>query len=304
MQRVVGGYKGEEHGPLLICLGGIHGNEPAGVEAVSTILELLKNAKTVNPEFKFKGCLLGLIGNIAANKYGVRYIDQDLNRLWDVNYIKTIFQKQELHSEDKELLDTLKTIHQYIDDYKPNHIIVMDVHTTSAAGGIFTIVSNDDEAIETAKSINAPVVKGLIHEIGGTTLHYFNNKNFKIPIKAISFEAGQHEDPLSKSRAIAAIVSCMRHEGMVAPQDVESKHDEILATYAAGLPELVHVIYKKSILPDENFKMRAGFNNFQKVQKGEHLADNINGKILSPYDGMILMPLYQKQGSDGFFIVN
>jgi succinylglutamate desuccinylase len=305
MDRLIGLHEGEKHGAMMICFGGLHGNEPAGVNALKTLFELLKDEPNKNPNFKFKGCLFGLIGNVRAFEKKVRFINKDLNRLWNIDFIHTLLTKDfdTLDEEEIELFENLKALQYIITKYNPTNIIVIDLHTTSAEGGIFTIVNNDKNTYSMAQSIQAPVVKGLVNEIGGTTLHYFNPQNFSKPIKAISFEAGQHDDPLSESRAIAAIVSCMRHEGMVQEHDVESKHDEILKKYSEGLPEIVNVAYKKSITPSDEFVMRPGYSNFQVIKKGEHLADDKNGPIYSTMDGYILMPLYQKQGNDGFFIV-
>jgi succinylglutamate desuccinylase len=49
--------------------------------------------------------------------------------------------------------------------------------------------------------------------------------------------------------------------------------------------------------------MRPGFRNFQAVKKKEILADDRKGSIKAIDNGLILMPLYQKQGNDGFFLV-
>jgi succinylglutamate desuccinylase len=49
--------------------------------------------------------------------------------------------------------------------------------------------------------------------------------------------------------------------------------------------------------------MHPGFTNFQKVKKGELLAHDNKGEIICPHVGLILMPLYQKQGEDGFFLI-
>jgi hypothetical protein len=57
------------------------------------------------------------------------------------------------------------------------------------------------------------------------------------------------------------------------------------------------------IQPGDGFAMRPGYRNFQKVKKGEHLADDHKGPIVSSIDGLVLMPLYQSQGSNGFFLV-
>jgi succinylglutamate desuccinylase len=49
--------------------------------------------------------------------------------------------------------------------------------------------------------------------------------------------------------------------------------------------------------------MRPGYANFQPIRRGEHLADDASGPVLAPEDGLILMPLYQSLGTDGFFLV-
>jgi len=45
------------------------------------------------------------------------------------------------------------------------------------------------------------------------------------------------------------------------------------------------------------------YANFDPVTKGELLAYDRHGEIRAKFDGLILMPLYQKQGNDGFFII-
>lgn len=49
--------------------------------------------------------------------------------------------------------------------------------------------------------------------------------------------------------------------------------------------------------------MEPGFFNFKTIAKGQVLANEKKGQILSHRNARIFMPLYQKQGSDGFFII-
>jgi succinylglutamate desuccinylase len=48
--------------------------------------------------------------------------------------------------------------------------------------------------------------------------------------------------------------------------------------------------------------MRRGYRNFGTVRRGELLAYDNKGPVLAPIDGLILLPLYQGQGDDGFFV--
>ena len=43
--------------------------------------------------------------------------------------------------------------------------------------------------------------------------------------------------------------------------------------------------------------MRPGYVNFQTVATGDILADDVNGVVEAPCDGLMLMPLYQPSGS-------
>lgn len=62
MERYIGEYTGKEKGPLFICFGGMHGNELAGVKALEVIFKLLDREPLVNPDFIFKGRMIGLRG--------------------------------------------------------------------------------------------------------------------------------------------------------------------------------------------------------------------------------------------------
>ena len=120
---------------------------------------------------------------------------------------------------------------------------------------------------------------------------------------SLVFESGQHTDPFSVNRSIAALICCLRNARCINTQDVENRHIEILKDYSKGLPELTQMLYRHEITQEDEFVMFPGYKNFQFVEEGEPLANDKNGTVVSPFAGMILLPLYQKQGSDGFFIV-
>src|SRR5690606_21737944 len=170
-------------------------------------------------------------------------------------------------------------------------------------GGLFTICTDDPESIRIALELHAPVIKGMLYGIEGTTLHYFNNENFLRETVSVSFESGQHDDALSVNRAIAALINCMRTIGCVEAGHVENRHDSLLIEYSKGLPQVAQLVVTKRIKPEDEFRMMPNFRNFQKVKKGELLATDKSGEIYAPEDALILMPLYQQQGDDGFFLV-
>jgi succinylglutamate desuccinylase len=95
----------------------------------------------------------------------------------------------------------------------------------------------------------------------------------------------------------------MRSIGSVSPHDVDFRHDRILQADAEGLPKVTRLMHHYKIHPGERFVMKAGYQNFDPVKTGDVLAQNEKGDVTSPVDGLILMPKYQSQGDDGFFIV-
>lgn len=289
----------------MICIGGMHGNEPAGVSALEMVFKLLEREPAVNPGFIFSGRLVGFRGNRQALSVGSRFIHQDLNRMWRPELIAAVkaCHPADLRHEELELRELLQDIEKEIADFEPDLLVLLDLHTTTADGGIFGIASDDPASIGIGTAMHAPVITGMLEGLEGTLLHYFHASNFPFPALAFGFEAGQHQDPLSVNRCIAAIVNCMRSTGCVMPHDVENRHDEILQAYSAGLPKVAELRYVHRIQPGDDFVMCPGYQNFQQVHKGEILAHDRHGAIAAHEDAHILMPLYQSQGNDGFFLV-
>lgn len=296
---------GQDEGPLLVVLGGIHGNEPAGVRALEDMFMMLKAEPITNPNFRYKGTLLGIMGNLKAYVVQQRFIDRDLNRIWNDDHVAQLMaaDKESLINEDYELRDILDTIHEELASRNYTRLIVLDMHTTSSFGGIFCIPTEDPESVRIALELHAPVITGMLDGIQGTTLHYFRPDNFDIPTVAVTFESGQHNEQLSINRAIAAITNCMRTIGAVKADDVENRHDKILIDYSRDLPKLSKLISRHDIKQGDQFKMLPNYNNFQCVAKGEQIAKDKHGAIIAPDDALILMPLYQEKGNDGFFLV-
>ncbi len=321
MQRKIGHYEGEKHGDLIIAIGAMHGNEPAGVHALQMLFDMLQKEPLRNPAFQFSGRLVGLVGNIQALERRQRFVKKDLNRqlttenidkargsflnnaLGASPHLLRVPQEQTPVFEDLELIELMQVIENEILSYNPKRLIVLDLHTTSADGGIFSIVADNPESLALAETLHVPVVMGLIGAVGGSTLHYFTEKNMGIPTVAVAFESGKHDDLYSTRRAVAWLVHALRSVGAISQYDVENRHEIILKNYSRNLPKTVQFLDSHPITPADEFKMFGNFRNFQPVRKGEILAKDRNGFIVAPQDCRVLMPLYQAQGSDGFFLV-
>lgn len=305
-ERIIGHYQGPEAGPLLIAITGLHGNETATGIAMARLFDLLEQEPSLNPSFSFRGDFLALRGNLSALATGQRYIDEDLNRIWDEARIVALqIDDSQANTEEKELLELLAAIEIAIEESQPEEIILIDLHTTTASGGIFLVTADDTPSQLLAAELYAPLVEGILNGLENTSLHYFQAGRFgkNIAVRALAFEAGAHDDPRSIDRALAMVVNIFRDAGCVEESDVRTLHDELLQAESAPLPPHTRLAYTHRISAAEQFRMQPGFHNFSPIKKGDLLGQDHHGAVLSPLDGYLLMPLYQAQGNEGFFIV-
>lgn len=300
--RIIGHYRGAEAGPLVVAIGGIHGNEPAGVRALEKLFELLREEPLINPGFTFKGELLALRGNLEALAVGKRYIDIDLNRIWRPDIRNS---REFATSEDRELYELLACVETAVEEAPLSELVLIDLHTTTAHGGIFAVTGDDTASLSLAAEMAVPVVKGMLSGVQGTTLHYFRGNHFltEFPVRAVTFEAGNHDDPASIDLALAATMNLIRALGCVRAEDVNTYHDTLLREAAAGLPLLTDLVYVHRVQQEDCFTMHPGYTNFRTVKKGDVVATDRDGDVVAPDDGYLLMPLYQLQGSEGFFLL-
>lgn len=300
MERVLGEYGEYNSGKLFIILAGIHGNEMAGIHAVKRIFDYFKKENIT-----FKGKIVALSGNLTAIENQQRFLHKDLNRQWydaKIKKLSALPYGMLNTSEDRNQVELLHEIQHILEQQTDKtDVFMMDLHTTSAGGACMTITNNIPESIDFARMLPVPVISEMTKILKGTTLEYFENMG----IPAVAYEAGQHNDMESIDRMEYGLLSLFLKSKSI-PETLEpifAEGIEKLRLYNAGLPYVVNVIYHHPIEEEDEFEMKLGYTNFQKIKKDEVLAKDKNGEVLSPFDGMILMPLYQKKGSDGFFIV-
>ena len=298
MERIIGRYGKYGAAKTFIIFAGIHGNEKAGIHALN---QLFKEFEENNVEFD--GTVLGIAANLKALENNTRFIHKDLNRQWYLTKIRKLgaLPYGLLNtSEDVEQKQILDLILEIVDD-KGKELMLIDLHTTSALGGCFTITNSHPRSSVYALKIPVPVIDGMIGKISGTTLEYFD----QLGLPAIAFEAGQHVEPEAVNRIKSALVSIFTHAKCIdesVMENYQESFDKMQNEYA-HLPKQVNVVYRHPVEEEEGFVMNKGYTNFKEIEEGEVLANDKHGEIVSHKKGMILMPLYQKKGEDGFFIV-
>lgn len=283
--------------PLVVVVGGLHGNEPAGVMASERVLHRLRTDET--PLF---GEVVFLAGNRAALSRGVRYVDRDLNRAWSREAVEA--RRRGEHpvedAEDREQRELLEVVDELLLSAS-GPVYVLDLHTTSGSGGAFSTTADTLENRALALNFPVPLVLGLEELVEGTLHDYLDYRG----CVTVAFEAGQHDEPKAVSRAEAAIWLTLSATGVVreakAPRVAEARKE--LAREGRKHPRVVEMRHRHPVVPEDGYLMEPGFLNFQSVRKGQVLGRDRSGQIRAPERGRILMPLYQEQGEDGYFIV-
>ena len=229
-----------------------------------------------------------------------RFLVHDLNRHWLPDRVERLRSTPgPLVAEDEELRDLERQIRRLFDEAEDT-VYLLDLHTTSGPELPFATLDDSLANRPFAFAFPVPVVLGLEEELAGTLSIWAES----IGVVTAGFESGQHDAPAAVARAEAAIWIALEAAGVLAPGREEvAAAKGCLERESAGLPPVVEVRYRHPIRPGDGFRMDPGFVNFQPVEAGQSLATDGRGPVLSPYTGLILMPLYQQQGAEGFFVV-
>jgi predicted deacylase len=195
-------------GPHLILVSLMHGNELAGAIALDCLL---------------RGGLQPLLGrltfgfaNLAAfarfdreDPISSRYVDEDLNRVWDVDWLSGSRRSLELDRarEMRALIETAD--------------VLFDLHSMLWPSDPLILSGSTPKGRTLAQGIGAPglVIADAGHSNGQRLIDYTIFSDPKSSPRANLVEAGQHWESETVETMIAAVAGMLRQLGMVAPDD-------------------------------------------------------------------------------------
>jgi succinylglutamate desuccinylase len=285
-----------DRGPTLLVVSGVHGNEPAGVEASRRVAARLAGRDGV-----LTGRVVFVVGNRAALARGLRFVDRDLNRAWSPERVAALRNGHDLTGcEDREQRALMDLLDRLVAE-AGGPVYAVDLHTTSGDGGAFSSATDTLQNRALALTLPVPFVLGLDELLDGTLLDYLQASG----CRCLAFESGQHSEPLAVERAEAAVWILLVAAGLLPETAVPelTSARKLLAREGRRHPRVVEMRYRHPVEPEDGFLMRPGYRNFQRIQEGEVLATDRSGPIRAAETARILMPLYQVLGDDGFFVV-
>jgi succinylglutamate desuccinylase len=297
--RVVARLRGAESGPTLIVIAGLHGNEPAGLTAATRMLESLSRAGNLS-----RGELVVLAGNRRALARGVRFVQRDLNRQWSVERLNELRNAAAspavvLGPEDREQLELAEALDQALAAAR-GRVYVVDLHTTSAEGIPFVLIGDHLRHRSFALGFPLPLLLGMFGKLGGTLTEYLSARR----CVTLAIEGGQHASDRAVSHHEAVLSVALVASGLVPESSLAGlgEHRARLAATWPDLPRALRVHHRHAITAADRFVMEPGFANVQRVNAGTLLAHDARGEIRTGHDEVLIMPLYQKMGDDGYFL--
>lgn len=289
--RVIDEMRGPAPGPTLILVGGVHGNEPAGVVAAHRVLARLRDSG----HSLAGGEVVALAGNVRALAANRRYLERDLNRQWRAELVAAA-----RDADDGEAVE-LAQLAAAIDGIlarRRGPVFALDLHTTSADGFPFGVVGQTAAHREFAAAFPLPCIVGLEEQLDGVLTSYLG----RLGCVTLAVEGGQSESAAALANHEAVVTIGLVASGLM-PADLPGYEEarEQLSRARGELPLLIEVVARHEVRPEHGFRMEPGFANIQRTGAGTLLARDGGGEIRAPFDGLVLLPLYQAQGSDGFF---
>ncbi|NRA56802.1 MAG: succinylglutamate desuccinylase/aspartoacylase family protein [Phycisphaerales bacterium] len=305
VSRFIGDVSGGEAGPTLVVIGGLHANEPAGIEAAQRVHKRIEDGDVG----LHAGRLVSLRGNLRA--LGVeastpwlreRYIDEDLNRAFLLEPGPAPNGSAEQH-ERNELSGHLKSIK----DCTSGGVFVLDLHTVSSESPAFIALEDSLPARRFAARFPLPKILGLEEELQGLLIDYATNA---LGCVSCICEAGLHDDPRSADVHEAIMLLALAALGMSGRSPQTSSGEsalEVVSQAAAGRQDHFYDVRQRVEIGAMPFEMRLGAAAFMSVAAERTVLASENGRELkASANGLLFLPNRQpspRVGDDAFFVI-
>jgi len=290
------GYGALQPGPRLLVLGGVHGNETCGSQAIERVvsaldagaLDLLRGQLTLVP-----------VANPLARRRLAREGERNLNRL----FVPT--------PPGREPADYEARVTDLLCPLLERHEVLLDLHSFQSAGEAFAMIGPRDNAgtLEPfarareegllALHLRTPrVVEGWLDiyaaglaqraragvaveegavDFGRGTNEYMRSRGGY----GVTLECGQHDDPAAPEVGYRAILAALRLLGMIAPDPAEAPPPH---------PQLLRLVSVTDRLHADDQFVR-DWATFDAVAQGEPIGQRADGTLLrAEADGFIVFP--------------
>lgn len=259
----------------LCIIGATHGDEPAGVHALQKISEHIQNKDWVIEGLD----IFGLIGNPDAYAKNVRFIDHNLNRMFqaqllddETNTSSEVMRAREIESYFLDLRNKYKTVY------------VLDVHSVSMSDIQMGVYIKDDV-----------VSKEIIERISPIALNFAFNEEcvpgstsgcaMRLGCVGFAIEAGSHSSPNASLVALDIIERFIEDIGSFTTKNISYRS---VPQYVVGEKRTYTTIER--IIPQNNFKFSVTPSSELFLAQGIAFGENNDGAVVAKQDCYMMMP--------------
>lgn len=260
---------------VLCVVGATHGDEPAGVQALEIIATHIRKGDWVVEDLD----IVGIVGNPEAYKKNVRFIDQNLNRMFQKKYLDDqessfyeVRRAQELSSYFKQLQNEYKKVY------------VLDVHSVSLSDIQMTVYRiGDKESEELIKKISPITLNFAFEEefLPGTVSGYSSS----IGCVGFGVEAGSHTSSNAKLVALEIVESFIDQLARFSSKTISYKN---IPTYLPGDVRTYTTVER--IIPANGFRFTIEQASELFIPQNTIYGENNDGPVVAKQSSYMMMP--------------
>ena len=261
-------------GPHVAITGVIHGNELGGAIALDWLFR-----REVRP---VRGRLSLCFANVdayrrfdAEDPTASRWVDEDLNRLWDPGTLAAPRRSSER--------DRARALQPWVDDVD----LLLDIHSMQSPGRPLTLAGLHAKGVRLAEATATPslVVTDAGHASGRRLRDYGAFGRPGGDKAAILVECGQHWARATAAVAIESAVRFLRATGAVAP-DWAADAVPVAAPAATRCIEVTEAVTVRS----RRFTFHGDYRGLEVIpERGTVIATDADRPVVTPYDDCVLI---------------
>ncbi len=267
-------FEAKAPGPHVAIIGVVHGNELAGAVALDWLFR-----REVRP---VRGRLSLAFANVEAyhrfeakDPTASRWVDEDLNRVWDPATLDAPRRSVEL--------DRARALRPWVDEVD----LLLDIHSMQSPSPPLTLAGLHAKGVRLAEATATPplVVTDAGHASGRRLRDYGAFGRPGGDKAAILVECGQHWARATAAVAIESAVRFLRATGAVAP---DWAGDQV-AVAAPARPRRIEVTEAVTVR-SRRFTFAADYRGLDVVPKrGTVIATDDDHPVVTPYDDCVLI---------------
>jgi|SRR5579872_2071333 len=266
-------FRASAPGPHVALNALMHGNEICGAIALDRLLS--DKVRPVRGTLTFVFCNVEAYrGFDRANPTASRYVDEDMNRLWDNGTLTSKRNSVEL-ARARTLLPVFESADR-----------LLDLHSMQYSSAPLILAGLTDKSVALARCIRSPeiIMRDRGHAAGPRLRDHGAFADPASPKTALLVECGQHWEKSTADVAIATSYRFLAACGLLTPDRCKSVLD------FAAPPQRVLDVTEAVTVTSDNFRFTVPYRGLEIIPKaGTEIARDGGRAVVTPYDDCVLV---------------